>query len=68
MMLGPMKKRMVTTGVIAFIIPTIIAVGVFMAYSKKKNEEIAELKIKAATVEKYIATGDLPIGHIKSQM
>ena len=64
MMLGPMKKRMVTTGVIAFIIPTIIAVGVFMAYSKKKNEEIAELKIKAATVEKYIATGDLPIGHI----
>lgn len=64
MMLGPMKKRMVTTGVIAFIIPTIIAVGVFMAYSNKKNEEIAELKVKAATVEKYIATGDLPIGHI----
>ncbi len=64
MMLGPMKKRMVTTGVIAFIIPTIIAVGIFMAYSNKKNEEIAELKVKAATVEKYIATADLPIGHI----
>ena len=64
MMLGPMKKRLITTGVIAFIIPTVVFVGIFAAYSKNKNEEIATLETQVATVPRWIAKTDMPIGHI----
>ncbi len=64
MMLGPMKKRLITTGAIAFIIPTVVFVGIFIAYSKNKNEEIANLETQVATVPRWIAKTDMPIGHI----
>lgn len=64
MMLGPMKKRLITTGVVAFIIPTVIFVGIFVAYSKNKNEEIANLETQVATVPRWIAKADMPIGHV----
>ena len=29
MMLGPMKKRLITTGIVSFVIPTVIFLGIF---------------------------------------
>lgn len=67
MMLGPMKKKMITTGVIAFLIPTIVIGVMFGMYAKNKKTEIAELKVKAETQMAYVLAGDLPVNHIMSE-
>ncbi len=64
MMLGPMRKKVIATGIVAFLVPTVAFGGIFVAYSNKKKAEIEELKVKAETVERYIAVKDMPIGHI----
>ena len=67
MMLGPMKKKMITTGVIAFLIPTIVIGVIFGLYAKNKKTEIAELRVKAETQMAYVLAEDLPVNHIMSE-
>ena len=67
MMLGPMKKKMITTGVIAFLIPTIVIGVMFGLYAKQKKNEIADLKVKAETQMAYVLADDLPVNHIMSE-
>ena len=67
MMLGPMKKKMITTGVIAFLIPTIVIGVIFGLYAKNKKAEIAELRVKAETQMAYVLAEDLPVNHIMSE-
>lgn len=47
MMMGPTKKKVIVTGIIAFTIPVVLGSVAFMQYNKKKEAEIAELKRKA---------------------
>ncbi len=59
MMMGPTKKKVIVTGIIAFTIPT-IAFGAFTyGYAKKKNKEIEDLKIKSAVTQAYVLTDNL---------
>ena len=46
MMMGPTKKKVIATGIIAFTIPVVLGSVAFMQYNKKKEAEIAELKRK----------------------
>ncbi|MBQ8299134.1 MAG: hypothetical protein IJX99_04600 [Clostridia bacterium] len=64
MMLGPMKKKMITVGVVSFIIPCLIFGVIFAMYSSSKNEQIAELDEKVAEDIRLGFSGDLPINHI----
>lgn len=64
MMLGPMKKRVITASIVAFIIPTIILGVVFTLYSISKKEEIEELNTRVAEGYTYAFSGDFPVGHI----
>ena len=64
MMMGPMKKKMVTVGVISFLLPTVIAGVFFMKYRSDKEAEIAALAEETAVVQKYVFSGDFPVNHI----
>lgn len=64
MMMGPMKKKMVTVGVIAFLIPTVIAGLFFVKYRADKQKEIDSLKSETMVVQRYVFSGDLPVNHI----
>lgn len=64
MMLGPMKKKMITTGIVSFLIPTILICAVFFMYVKHTRDQIKELKVEAEVVERYVFSGDQPIDHI----
>lgn len=66
MMIGPMKKKMITTGVIAFLVPTIIIGALFGAYAKRKKEEIAALELKAESQMAYVFSGDFAVNHVVS--
>ncbi len=63
-MIGPMKKKVITTGIVAFLIPTIVFVALFMWYSNQKKKEIEELKIQTHVTNRYVFSGDMPIEHI----
>lgn len=67
MMMGPMKKKMVTVGVISFLLPTVIAGVFFMKYRSDKEAEIAALAEETAVVQRYVFSGDLPVNHIIGQ-
>ncbi len=64
MMIGPMKRKMITTGVISFVLPTILFVVIFGMYSSKQKEEIARLNIEKEVIDRYVFSGDLPVDHI----
>lgn len=64
MMMGPMKKKVVTTGVIAFLIPCIIFGVFFYLYNSRKSQEITNLNLKAADEERYVFSGDYQVNHI----
>lgn len=64
MMMGPMKKKMITVGVIAFLIPTVIAGLFFFKYRADKQKEIDALKSETMVVQRYVFSGDLPVNHI----
>ena len=51
MMMGPTKKKVIATGIIAFTIPVVLGSVAFMQYNKKKEAEIAELKRKSETTK-----------------
>ena len=64
MMMGPTKKKIIATGIVAFTIPTVISGVVFWQYNKKKNEEIEALKVKSAVTKAYVFTDNLLEGDI----
>ena len=64
MMIGPMKRKMITTSVISFILPTILFVVIFGMYSSKQKEEIARLEQESQIVFRYVFSGDMPVDHI----
>lgn len=64
MMIGPMKKKMITVGIVSFLIPTIVAGVFFVKYSAGKNAKIATLEVENAVVERYVFSGDIPVDHI----
>lgn len=64
MMLGPMKKKMIVTGVICTLIPVILFTALFVVFATNKKKQIEALKVETAVVEKYIFSGDLPVNHI----
>ena len=64
MMLGPMKKKVITAAIVAFLIPTIVLGVVFKIYASKKQEEIEELKVQAQIERAYVFSGDFPIDHV----
>lgn len=63
-MLGPMKKKMIATGIIAFLIPCIIFGLIFYFYNSGKNNQIAELNKKVADTERYVFSGDFSVNHV----
>ena len=64
MMMGPAKKRVIVTGIIAFIIPVIIATVLFIGYSKIKNDEIAELKVHSEVIDRYVFAKNMIVGQV----
>lgn len=64
MLVGPMKKKMVTTVIMVIIIVSLIfgVLGYFLL-SAKQNE-INELTKQAEVVERYVFKENLPAGHI----
>lgn len=64
MMMGPTKKKIITTGVIAFIVPVIIGSIFFINYSKKKDEEIAALKVQSKVIERFVFAENMVAGEI----
>lgn len=58
MMMGPMKKKVVTTGIIAFLIPCIIFGVIFYLYASKKVEQVKDLEIQSKIVYRYVVSGD----------
>ena len=64
MMIGPMKRKMITVGFVSFILPTVILAVVFGMYSSSKKAEIEKLKKETAVVMRYVFSGDLPVDHV----
>ena len=64
MMMGPTKKKVITTGIIAFTIPVVLGSIAFMQYDKKKKQEIEELTKKSETTKGYVFTDNLLEGDI----
>lgn len=64
MMMGPMKKKVVTTGIIAFLIPCIIFGVIFYLYASKKATQVEDLKEQSKIVYRYVVSGDKEINHI----
>ena len=64
MMIGPMKKKMITVGVVSFILPTVLLVVFFGMYSSSKKAEIETLKKETAVVMRYVFSGDMPVDHV----
>lgn len=64
MMIGPMKKKMITVGVVSFILPTVLLAVLFGVYSSSKKAEIEKLKKETAVVMRYVFSGDMPVDHV----
>lgn len=64
MMMGPMKKKMVTVGVVSFLLPTVVLGALFFKYHEDKEAEISELEKEVDVAERYVFSGDLPVNHI----
>lgn len=64
MMMGPAKKRVIVTGIVAFIIPVIIATVLFIGYSNAKNKEINKLQEQGKVISAYIFSKNMLAGDI----
>lgn len=64
MMMGPTKKKVIITGVVAFLIPVIIGSVFFVNYNKKKNEEIEKLKVQSRVIERFVFANNMIAGEI----
>lgn len=64
MMIGPMKKKVITSVAVTATILILAFVTVFYLYATKKNEQIATLEEKGKVVQRYVFTRDLAAGDI----
>ena len=64
MLVGPMKKKLITTVIVEAIILLALCVGVVYYITTTKNAEIQALDAKTKVHERYVLTKDFPAGHI----
>lgn len=64
MMIGPMKKKVITSVAVTATILILAFVTVFYLYATKKNEQIATLEEKGKVVQRYVFTRDMLIGEV----
>lgn len=63
-MMGPTKKKIITTGVVAFAIPVVVGSVFFVNYNKKKTEEIEALKVQSRVIERFVLADNMVAGEI----
>lgn len=64
MLVGPMKKKLVSTVILVIVILTIVFGGLGYFLLSAKQNEITELKKKAEVIQKYVFAKDFPSGHV----
>ena len=64
MMMGPTKKKVITTGIVAFIIPVVLGSIFFINYNKSKNEEIAKLQKQSHVIDRFVFAENMIAGDI----
>ncbi|MBQ9314336.1 MAG: hypothetical protein IJ220_04960 [Clostridia bacterium] len=64
MMIGPMRKKVITSSVVTAIILIIIFVALAFVYISQNNKTISELKQKGEVVQRYVFTKDLTAGTV----
>lgn len=66
MMIGPMKKKVITSSVVTAIVLILIFGVVSYLFISQNNKQIAELKQKGEVVQRYVFTKDLVAGDVIS--
>ena len=64
MMIGPMKKKVVTSAVVTGIILILVFVALSAVYIANTNNKIAELQKKGEVVQRYVFTKDMVVGDV----
>ncbi len=64
MMMGPMKKKVVTSAVVTAVIMIILFCLVGAVYVMQTNKQIADLKVKSEVVQRYVFVEDMLAGDV----
>ena len=64
MMMGPMKKKVITSAVVTAVILIVIFVGISAIFLSQNNKKIAELTKKSEVVQRYVFAKDLTVGDV----
>lgn len=64
MMMGPTKKKIIITGVIAFLVPTLLGTAIFFKYKGDKEAQISQLKKETKTVDRFVFADNMIAGEI----
>lgn len=64
MMIGPMKKKVVTSAVVTGIILILVFVALSAVYITNTNNTIAELQKKGEVVQRYVFVNDMLVGDV----
>ncbi len=64
MMMGPMKKKVVTSAVVTAIIMIILFCVIGAVYVMQTNKTIADLKVKSEVVQRYVFIKDMLAGDV----
>lgn len=64
MMIGPMKKKVITSAVVTALVLIVIFSVVSVIYVSQSNKTIAELKERGEVVQRYVFTKDMTIGDV----
>lgn len=64
MMMGPMKKKVVTSAVVTAVIMIILFCVIGAVYVMQTNKTIADLKVKSEVVQRYVFIKDMLAGDV----
>ncbi len=64
MLVGPMKKKVVMTAIISFLVPVLILGIVVIVMSSNYKDQITELKIQSEVINRYVLKNDVPFNHV----
>ena len=64
MMIGPMKKKVITASVVTAVVLILIFAVVAFLFLQENNKRLEELERKSEVVQRYVFTRDLPAGSI----
>ena len=67
MMIGPMKKKVVTSAVVTGIILILVFAALSAVYINDTNKTIAELKEKGEVVQRYVFTKKMVVGDVVTE-